>query len=73
LKMLFDCLNVNNVLTVVRCLMQEHRILVFSKHLSLVSICCEAVLTFLYPFNWPHVYVPVIPEPLLDFVYSPTP
>ena len=47
--------------------------LLFSSHLSVLTTVAETLLTLLYPFKWEHVYVPVLPLQLLEFVNAPTP
>jgi hypothetical protein len=29
--------------------------------------------SLLYPFSWPHTYIPVLPDTMLDICCSPTP
>lgn len=45
----------------------------FSSYLSKLSKCSQAIAALLYPFSWQHVYVPVLPQKLLDMCCSPTP
>ena len=40
---------------------------------SLISSCGHALLALLYPFEWQHVFIPVLPSNLIDFVCSPLP
>lgn len=40
---------------------------------STLSQCIHAAAALLYPFNWAHTYIPVVPESLLDTVCCPTP
>ena len=48
---LFQSLDINNVLKVVACMMQEHKILVYSSHLVLLTTCIELLLALMYPFK----------------------
>ena len=41
--------------------------------LSLLTGCAHALLALLYPFDWQHVFIPVLPTSLIDFVCSPLP
>ena len=41
--------------------------------MSNVSSCCNAVLSFLYPLKWQHVFVPILPNKLIDYVCAPMP
>ena len=57
----------------VTCLWLEYKVLLFSSHLSVLTTVAETLITLLYPFKWEHVYVPVLPLQLLEFVNAPTP
>jgi hypothetical protein len=37
------------------------------------SAICEGIRALLYPFHWVHVYLPVVPSPLLDLMEAPVP
>ena len=36
-------------------------------------LVCESVTALLYPFTWPHVYVPILPPALETFLDAPVP
>jgi hypothetical protein len=36
-------------------------------------LVCESVLCLLYPFQWAHVYVPILPPMLENFLDAPVP
>lgn len=40
---------------------------------SLLSTTIQAFETLLYPFNWPHTYIPVLPSYLIEMCDAPTP
>lgn len=33
----------------------------------------ECIISLLFPFTWPHVYVPILPTPLHHFLDAPVP
>ncbi|XP_042320111.1 DENN domain-containing protein 2D [Sceloporus undulatus] len=51
----------------------ERRIVFLAEELSSLSKCIHAAAALLYPFNWAHTYIPVVPEKLLSTVCCPTP
>ena len=51
----------------------ERKIIFVSDKLSLLSNTIQAFETLLYPFNWPHTFIPVLPSFLLEMCESPTP
>ena len=61
------------MLTVLGAALKESRILLLSTDLSLLPAVCEAIRVLLYPLQWMHVYLPVVPEPLLDLMQAPVP
>ena len=70
---LFRCLGSRGVLTVLSAALAESRILFFSSDASLLPAVCESLRILLYPLKWAHVYLPVVPAPLLDLVQAPVP
>ena len=34
---------------------------------------CESITNLMYPFKWPHVYVPILPPSLENFLDAPVP
>eukprot|EP01119_Soliformovum_irregulare_P015900 TRINITY_DN4546_c0_g3_i1.p1 TRINITY_DN4546_c0_g3~~TRINITY_DN4546_c0_g3_i1.p1 ORF type:complete len:1390 (-),score=369.29 TRINITY_DN4546_c0_g3_i1:38-4207(-) len=69
----FKVLSLRNLLTVFKCLLVEQKILLHSKHVTLLAYTCETLQLLMFPFEWPHVFVPNLPEVLMDFAFSPTP
>ncbi|XP_035232526.1 DENN domain-containing protein 2A-like isoform X2 [Stegodyphus dumicola] len=55
-------LDVDILVKSVASLLLERRILLFSSSTSNLYQCCKAVSSLLYPFEWPHMIVPVLPN-----------
>ncbi|XP_074278770.1 DENN domain and WD repeat-containing protein SCD1-like isoform X2 [Silene latifolia] len=51
----------------------ERRILLRSDKYSLLTLVSEAICHLIYPFQWQHVYVPILFSEGVDFVDAPTP
>ncbi|VDN28268.1 unnamed protein product [Gongylonema pulchrum] len=64
---------IHNILTLLCAVMTDHKILFRSSSLSLLADSCYALRSLLYPFDYPHTYVPVLPELLIEYLESPTP
>eukprot|EP00808_Paulinella_micropora_P020092 g73885.t1 len=73
LPSLFATLSSDNVLLVFSALLCEKRILLSSAHLDKVTECLQAVRAMLYPFDWQHVFVPLLPASLLSYAGAPVP
>jgi len=65
---LFDVLSVEVILSVVNALLLEQKVLLVSSKFpaSFIAHLCEAVRLLLYPFDWQHVYIPLIPSVNFD-------
>lgn len=51
----------------------ERRVIISGKSLSTLTACIHALRTLLYPFVWQHVFVPLLPPPMIELCCSPTP
>ena len=49
------------------------QIVFHSTQLSLLTAAAEVCAAILYPFHWPHVYIPVLPQGLLQVLQAPMP
>ncbi|KAK9876911.1 hypothetical protein WA026_015947 [Henosepilachna vigintioctopunctata] len=54
-------------------LLLERKVILISCLLSKLSSCIEALQAIIYPFTWPHSFIPVLPKSLWEFVEAPTP
>ncbi|MCP9265474.1 Myotubularin-related protein 5 [Dirofilaria immitis] len=64
---------IHNILTLLCAVLADYKILFRSSSLSLLADSCYALRSLLYPFDYPHTYVPVLPELLIEYLESPTP
>lgn len=69
----FTALDAHNIMTLFAALLFERRIILTSSRLSLLSCCVHAAAGLLYPLYWQHVYIPIMPPLLLDYVAAPIP
>ena len=68
-KVLFDCLDIENILHLWYCLIMEQKVLLVSSQYSNLTVCAEILCSLLYPMKWSHLYVPILPRflcPMLD-------
>ncbi|XP_004689714.1 PREDICTED: DENN domain-containing protein 2D isoform X1 [Condylura cristata] len=72
-RSLWKCLHFEQILQIFASVVMERRIIFLAEDLSTLSQCIHAAAALLYPFNWAHTYIPVVPESLLATVCSPTP
>merc|ERR1719391_637572 len=69
----FDILGVDNSIKLITCVLLEYQILVFSSDCQNLMLVCESVLALIYPFEFSHVYVPILPPMLENFLDAPVP
>lgn len=70
---LFECMELENIITLVECVLCERRILLLSNKLSLLTIVGQTLISLIFPFQWQHVFIPLLPKALIDFLNAPMP
>lgn len=70
---LFTTLSIGNILVIFGCLLQETKVVLVSQRYGLLTPCAEALVSFLFPFEWQGIYIPVMPYSLLDVLDAPVP
>ncbi|XP_062868765.1 DENN domain-containing protein 5A isoform X2 [Trichomycterus rosablanca] len=69
----FELLGVENVLQLFTCALLEIQILLYSQHYQRLMSVAESITALMFPFQWQHVYVPILPASLLHFLDAPVP
>lgn len=69
----FDILGIENAIKFLTCALLENQTIVYSSDLDKLMLVCECVTGLMYPFSWPHVYVPILPPSLENFLDAPVP
>jgi len=72
-RLLFNCLDFAHATLLIECMLAEKRILLLSTKLSSLTIIAETMLALMFPFQWQHVYIPLLPKALVDFLHAPMP
>lgn len=70
---LFECLSFSNIIHIFVALLCERQVVLISSQYSLLTATCEALLSFLYPLKWTHVYIPILPRYILGVLAAPLP
>ena len=68
---LFSCLEVDNILLLFKRVLLDTSNLFTSKDPIKLVNCCEAIKALIFPFKFELVYVPHLPQILLDRVETP--
>ncbi len=53
--------------------MTEQKILFHSRSYSRLNDACHALTSLMYPFVYNHIYIPLLPSPLIEVLSTPTP
>ena len=72
-RCLFRVLEPENIVKVFACLCQEQKTLLVSSSYSLLTTVAECFTSLLFPFFWSSIYMPFVPEQMLDLLYAPVP
>ena len=70
---LFECLDIDNIILVWRCLALERQVLLTSTQLSILTTGAEILLSLLFPMRWSHAYIPLLPHFLIPILSAPMP
>jgi DENN (AEX-3) domain/uDENN domain len=68
---LFHYLSLKSVLILFRQISTEQSIVFLSSNENLLALCSYTLLSFLFPLKWYLLYAPILPENLIDYLYSP--
>uniref|UniRef100_A0A1I7U3X2 UDENN domain-containing protein n=2 Tax=Caenorhabditis tropicalis TaxID=1561998 RepID=A0A1I7U3X2_9PELO len=70
---LFKMMGFRNVVKIIHALLSDCRIVLVSSSLMRLSRCQNAILSLLYPFEYVHSCVTILPDSLAEVLESPTP
>ncbi|XP_013179557.1 PREDICTED: DENN domain-containing protein 1B isoform X1 [Papilio xuthus] len=54
-------------------LLQERRIAIVGSKISRLSACVQAANATLFPMSWQHIFIPILPKHLVDYLLAPMP
>jgi len=72
-QIVFECLDLDNVLKVWSAMVMERKILLISSQYSILTVCAEILCSLLFPLRWSHLYVPLLPRMLCPMLDAPVP
>lgn len=73
LRLLFSFLSVECIIELFTCVLLENQVLLKSEDFQKLTIVAECITSLLFPFEWPHVYAPILPTALHHFLDAPVP
>ena len=54
-------------------MLHERRVMIKSTRLSRLTGCVQAANSLLYPMQWQHIYIPILPKQLIEYLNAPMP
>ena len=72
-KILFECLDLDNILKLWCALIMERKVLLLSSQYSILTVCSEILCSLLFPMRWSHLYVPLLPRMMSPMLDAPVP
>ncbi|KAI2804074.1 signaling protein domain protein [Blomia tropicalis] len=69
----FSAVNASNMIAIFASMLNERRIVITSDRLSRLSACVQAANALIYPMHWQHIFIPLLPSHLLDYLSAPMP
>ncbi|GLD92174.1 hypothetical protein PINS_up000707 [Pythium insidiosum] len=73
LEDLFECLSITHAMRLFSLALQEKKIILVSSSYSVLLSVGEALCALLFPLEWSHVYVPILPIAMKGYLHCPTP
>ncbi|XP_005108265.1 DENN domain-containing protein 5B isoform X2 [Aplysia californica] len=70
---MFKLLGVDNIVDILKCVLLEHQILLYSSDYQRLMLVAEGVSVLAFPFQWQLVYVPILPASMQHFLDAPVP
>ena len=58
---LLERLSMSDLVTVLTVLLHERQVVVYSSHVEVIAPVVESIRALLFPFQWPHLYIPFLP------------
>lgn len=65
---LVEALGADNLLLLFAAVLLERRVLLRARQAWLLTLTAEGIMRLLYPFTWQHVYIPVMPHSLTEYL-----
>ncbi|XP_075998353.1 DENN domain-containing protein 5B-like [Genypterus blacodes] len=69
----FSLLGVDNMVQLLTCVLLETQVLLCSQDYQRLMTVAESITTLLFPFQWQHIYLPILSAPLYHLLDAPVP
>jgi len=69
----YNAVEINLMIALFASMLHERRIIMTCSKLSALSASVQAANTLIYPMFWQHIFIPVLPSHLMDYLTAPMP
>lgn len=69
----YNAVDKHNMMVIFASMLYERRIVFTSKKLKRLSACVQSANDIIYPMIWQHIFIPVLPMSLIDYLLAPMP
>ncbi|XP_063910871.1 DENN domain-containing protein 1B isoform X2 [Zophobas morio] len=69
----YNAVDSHNMMIIFASMLYERRIIFTSKKLTRLSACVQSANDVIYPMIWQHIFIPVLPMALIDYLLAPMP
>uniref|UniRef100_A0A1Y1LER2 UDENN domain-containing protein n=3 Tax=Photinus pyralis TaxID=7054 RepID=A0A1Y1LER2_PHOPY len=69
----YNAVDANNMMLIFASMLYERRIIFTSKKLTRLSASVQSANDIIYPMLWQHIFIPVLPMALIDYLLAPMP
>ncbi|GAB0086854.1 uncharacterized protein DMENIID0001_010510 [Sergentomyia squamirostris] len=73
LNMYYNFVQPESMIEIFAAMLTERRIIFMSRHPDVLTSCVQSANYFLYPMIWQHLFIPILPLKLKDFLMAPMP
>lgn len=73
LNLFFNYIEPKTMVEIFAALLAERRIIFTSSNLDKLSSCLQASCQIIFPMIWQHIYIPILPIKLKDYLSAPMP
>lgn len=70
---LYQALGPDLLIVVFSSLLLERKVILYTENISILSSCVLGLQTLLYPFQWQHTIITILPDVLVDICQAPIP
>lgn len=69
----YNAVDSTNMMQIFASMLFERRIIIRSKRLKRLSACVQSANDLIYPMHWQHIFIPVLPLSLIEYLSAPMP